>query len=706
MTFWFYIVVFCWLVIYTANAKDESKISSPNFADAIIEKSNSLNPKGGSKYEKKKESFKASVGNAKEKIKEFGNNDKVAEGISGVGDGLTQLVGGISSGSWQDMLLGGLSIVGTLASLAGPMGAALSTILSLVSMVFGLFGGSQEAEESQEGMLKRVIDDALTRARADELKAEAEGLKKAISSIRNSVNQFREENSISENQATELYNQAFRGLTFFGLLKYQIDKYCDCAVENPNDEEKVRKAKENSDRCLEFLNLYADLSILRQLLIADMASLVGSVGLNGTAINLLSLTEKEKISDKDILFFLLDPINNKDQRFCIAQYFGVPGKYPTLQAYLGSLTQASTGEIVTKHVVICSQKQLLGLCYKLEPKNYDEKDLLGWANDIKSIYVSDGLVVYGYSSDQRKGASYGPFPGATVIGLTPGDWKSIKINPLTEIKKRVRVCEKERLSQDGRCDELAVNDYPDLKMVSGTDGDILTRESNKCIFPFTFNNVRYNKCTNKDGKDYWCATSVNSDLSYNKWDYCVFPQTWSEKILSISIPESVQVWLYTEENYKGTAYGPFIGANTIDKVCGGAKTKSMKVSNSDKKSSEMVKICRGASFSQMCDFIETNAYPNLVIHGCYWHNEGTKIKSMRVPGGLAVYMWTGENYKGRPIGPYFGPVSVSVVDGGEPSEEPNDKSQIKSLKIVPYKPVAVDSVKRKFSKGKSKNHKE
>ncbi|XP_065651322.1 uncharacterized protein LOC136079511 [Hydra vulgaris] len=204
-----YIVVFCWLVIYIANAK-EATISSPNFADAIIEKSNSLNPKGGSKYEKKKENFKASVGNAKAKIKEFGENDKIAEGISGVGDGLTQLVGGISSGSWQDMLLGGLSIVGTLASLAGPMGAALATVLSLVSMVFGLFGGSQEAEESQEGMLKRVIDDALTRARADELRAEAEGLKKAISSIRNSVNQFREENSISENQATELYNQAFR----------------------------------------------------------------------------------------------------------------------------------------------------------------------------------------------------------------------------------------------------------------------------------------------------------------------------------------------------------------------------------------------------------------------------------------------------------------------------------------------------------------
>ncbi|XP_047145180.1 uncharacterized protein LOC100209967 isoform X1 [Hydra vulgaris] len=695
MAFRLYIVIFCWLVIYTANAKEAPKISSPNFADAIIEKSNLLNPKGGSKYEKKKESFKASAGKAKEAIVKFGNNDKIAEGISGVGDGLTQLVGGISSGSWQDMLLGGLSIVGTLASLAGPMGAALSTILSLVSMVFGLFGGSQEAEESQEGMLKRVIDEALTRARADELRAEAEGLKKAISSIRNSINQFREENSITENQATELYNQAFRGLTFFGLLKFQIDKYCDCAVDSPNDKKKISKAKENSDRCLEFLNLYADLSILRQLLIADMASLVGSVGLNGTATNLLSLTEKEKISDKEIFLFLLDPINNKDKRFCIAQYFGVPGKYPTLQAYLASLTQASTGEIASKQVVICSEKQLLGLCYKLKPKSYNENELLKWAGTIKSIYVSDGLVVNGYSSDKLKGASYGPFPGATVIGLTPGSWKSIKIIPLTEIKKRVRVCEKEKLSQDGRCDELAINDYPDLKMVSGADGDILTVDGLQCIFPFKYGETTYKKCAN-DGEKYWCATAVDDKLAYKKWGKCAFPQTWSDKILSISIPENVKVWLYTEEDYKGTTYGPFYGANTIDEVCGGATTKSMKVSNTHMKSSEMVKICRGPSFSQMCDFIETKLYPKLLIHGCLWSSEENKIKSMRVPGGLAVYMWTDENYKGIPLGPYIGPVSVSVVDGGDPSE-----SQIKSLKIVEYKPAAVDSVKRKFSKGKS-----
>ena len=75
-----------------------------------------------------------------------------------------------------------------------------------------------EAEESQEAMLKRVIDEALTKARAEELKADAEGLKKLIMSIRNSINQFRESENVSQAQANELYNQVFTVCLF--LIKY------------------------------------------------------------------------------------------------------------------------------------------------------------------------------------------------------------------------------------------------------------------------------------------------------------------------------------------------------------------------------------------------------------------------------------------------------------------------------------------------------
>ena len=49
-------------------------------------------------------------------------------------------------------------------------------------------------------------------------------------------------------------------------------------------------------------------------------------------------------------------------------------------------------------------------------------------------------------------------------------------------------------------------------------------------------------------------------------------------------------------------YGPFYGTNIIDKVCTD-QIKSAQITINDKKSSEMVKICKKESFI-MCDLIE------------------------------------------------------------------------------------------------------
>ena len=48
--------------------------------------------------------------------------------------------------------------------------------------------------------------------------ADAEGLKKLIMSIRNSINQFRESENVSQAQANELYNQVFTVCLF--LIKF------------------------------------------------------------------------------------------------------------------------------------------------------------------------------------------------------------------------------------------------------------------------------------------------------------------------------------------------------------------------------------------------------------------------------------------------------------------------------------------------------
>ena len=73
-----------------------------------------------------------------------------------------------------------------------------------------LHSGLTKIKESQEGMIKRVINEALEKSRAEELKGDAEGFKKEMTSVRNSINQFRESKTeITESHAAELYNQAF-----------------------------------------------------------------------------------------------------------------------------------------------------------------------------------------------------------------------------------------------------------------------------------------------------------------------------------------------------------------------------------------------------------------------------------------------------------------------------------------------------------------
>ena len=106
------------------------------------------------------------------------------------------------------------AIATSLAALAGPLGMIASSIISLVSGFLGLFGGSQT--ESQESMIKRVIEAAINDFRHKDLKEEIEGAKHVYRSLSNSIQNFREEKQISTSQAEELYNHAFRQLAIFG----------------------------------------------------------------------------------------------------------------------------------------------------------------------------------------------------------------------------------------------------------------------------------------------------------------------------------------------------------------------------------------------------------------------------------------------------------------------------------------------------------
>ena len=114
-------------------------------------------------------------------------------------------------------------IVSSIVALAGPIGMVASSILSVMSSFFGLFGGSES--ESQESMIKRVVEAAISDYRDKDMKEDIEGVKQIYQSLSSSVQNFRERKAdMSASQAEELYNQIFMGLPVFGKFSRSIQR--------------------------------------------------------------------------------------------------------------------------------------------------------------------------------------------------------------------------------------------------------------------------------------------------------------------------------------------------------------------------------------------------------------------------------------------------------------------------------------------------
>ena len=73
---------------------------------------------------------------------------------------------------------------------------------------------------------------------------------------------------------------------------------------------------------------------------------------------------------------------------------------------------------------------------------------------------------------------------------------------------------------------------------------------------------------------------------------------------------------------------------------------------------------------------------------------------MTIPNGIKVETWTETYFNGNKMGPYLGPVSLPVVDGGDPT----DKSyEIRSMRITSIEPSSNNRAKKKTSKVKRKS---
>ena len=261
-------------------------------------------------------------------------------------------------------------------------------------------------------------------------------------------------------------------MLLLGRLKKRIGEVCgglsrlegDCAT----------KALENGDEkkpgmCLELTQLYAQLSIMRQLILVDIASLLSDVSevdesndLTGVANNVLNMVKKEQIADKDVLQFLVDPMNNPDKRLIIAELINSPQKYETLNDYLHTLHKKVDGTVFKKKVVACSGPNLRCDCRAFKVGRYDDlkmsSDQDNWNDKIRSLFIPFKMKVHAHTDAWSGGKNLGPYYGPIVHGkiFESGRWSTLRVENTEgdgeDGTKMVRICEAEYMKSIGYCD--------------------------------------------------------------------------------------------------------------------------------------------------------------------------------------------------------------------------------------------------------------
>ena len=256
---------------------------------------------------------------------------------------------------------------------------------------------------------------------------------------------------------------------FSGRMKKRIGELCaGKAFVNPDNCETATLSTEEETQltnCLEMAQLYATLSIQRQLILTDMASLLSQdeIKLHATANNFLHLIKKEQMGDKKLLGFLTDPQNNPDKRMIIANLTNNPDKYGILNKYLTTIDEKIEGALFNKEVVVCSGQMLRCECLGLDVGLYGNLVVFGRFKSIQSMYIPNGRVVrvsddedLGNIGGEPLGPYFGPMVhGKLVLSGSNGQIASMEIKE-TDVDgtNAVRFCEKPNMDPTGYCDIL------------------------------------------------------------------------------------------------------------------------------------------------------------------------------------------------------------------------------------------------------------
>ena len=161
---------------------------------------------------------------------------------------------------------GTINIIGGFAAMAGPHGQIASIVLGFVSSFLGLFGNSRE-EKSMAQIVREQIDDALEAFRDELLFDKAAGVVKEFQMSKvflDSIAQSDDGEGDLSDDITTIYCSipVLRNVDFMGTLENRIRAVFDATV--PRD----------AARCIKYIELYAKIAALKDLLVGQLAALV------------------------------------------------------------------------------------------------------------------------------------------------------------------------------------------------------------------------------------------------------------------------------------------------------------------------------------------------------------------------------------------------------------------------------------------------
>lgn len=211
----------------------------------------------------------------------------------------------------------------------------------------------------------------------DELKTEVAGVKMYFETLQVVVTKFRQRLvKIDKEEATALFTLSFSHVAIFGKLQEKIEKFC--FVGPFVDADKTKKDLDVK-RCLGLVKGYLKLSILKQLLLAEMAGLCQEATgcyydykkLSGLTDNFFELIKEAQVLDEKVLGFLADPMGSVSARYTIYKLYSVPEDNMEIIEYLRRMDINADADTEAKKmdkmfnqdgVVICSKQYFQGLC--------------------------------------------------------------------------------------------------------------------------------------------------------------------------------------------------------------------------------------------------------------------------------------------------------------------------------------------------------